>query len=324
MKKINDKYIGKTKGPASRDSTIGDAISNLKSNLKEMVDFVPIEGKIEQTDEVLLENADQRYAFHLAMGIQKGRAYLEKIYGKIPPAPSDMHEARWLNTASHEMREYVQNENPEENLTRVVGIIVNWYLPMFFLIKKKPHITNAAKHFFQGIVWAREYFTQEELDLVEKCFCTNSFMAHPESILLAGICDENQAVRVKCAEIIIDARNRDDGEIRHYYPPNQALNLKANTYLEMVDLRLKSLVTAPPLLRNYDNQSLYELAKQGKIDIPNIPCHSVNNERAVQDTSRAAKNSIGPEKTHGHILNLSQNRETIPTRYKKDNFVSKK
>ena len=62
----------------------------------------------------------------------------------------------------------------------------------------------------------------------------------------------------------------------------------------------------------------------GKIEIPNIPCHSVNNERAVKDTSQASLAAIGYEKTHAHILNLNENRDRIRTRHTKSDFISKK
>ena len=101
-----------------------------------------------------------------------------------------------------------------------------------------------------------------------------------------------------------------------------ALELKTSkTYLEMVNLNLKSLVTPPPLLSIYDDETLFDLALEGNIEIPNIPCHSVNNERAIKDTSQASLQAIGIEQTHGHILNLNENRSKIPTRHKKSDFV---
>ena len=257
------------------------------------------------------------------MGIQEGYDYLLKIYGKNPPLPAKTHNARLLNDQSHHMRLYIQSPSPSEELTRLVEIALNWYLPMFFLIKKEPLLVDAAKHFFQAIVWNREYFTKDEQEMVEECFRRNSFMAHPESILLAGICDPDVEIRKFCAETIIEARQRDSGDIRIFYPPNKMLEFEAKTYLDMVDLRRKSYVTAPPVLRNYDNETLYNLALEGKIEIPNIPSHSVNNERAIKDTSQASLVGIGIEETHGHILNLGENRSKIRTRHSKRDFTEK-
>ena len=321
MRIFNTHYIGKTKGPNSREGTLADDLSNLRKNPKEMVQFTPIKGKVQEIDASLLDNADQKYAFHMAMGIQKGYAYLLEIFGKNPPLPGNSSLARWLNDASLAMREFIQNPNPPEELKRLIHIILNWYLPMFFLIKKQWHIKDAARNFHQGLVWYRECFTTEEQSLVEKCFRMNSFMAHPESILIAGVCDPDLEVRKFCAKTIIEARKRDTGEVRQYLPPNHLLVFEAETYLDMVDLRLKSYVTPPPLLRNYDDETLYNLAIEGRIEIPDIPSHSVNNERAVKDTSQASKEAIGVEQTHGHILNLVDNRSKVPTTHKKSDFV---
>ena len=49
-------------------------MSKLRSNQKEMVQFTPINGKVEEIDAELLENSDQKYAFHMAMGIIHGQA----------------------------------------------------------------------------------------------------------------------------------------------------------------------------------------------------------------------------------------------------------
>ena len=80
-------------------------------------------------------------------------------------------------------------------------------------------------------------------------------------------------------------------------------------------------LTAPPVLRNYDNETLYKLALEGKIEVPEIPSHSVNCERAIKDTSQASLVAIGMEETHGQILNLGQNRSKIRTRHSKEDFV---
>ena len=316
-------YLGDTTGPSARDGMLGEDISELPSNAREMVDFETISGNLEEVDKELIDNYDQYYAYHLAMGIQKGAEYLRQIFKGTPPLPSKMYHARFLLTALHIMRLYIQSNDPSDDLKRAVTICVKWYIPLFFWIKKNCHINQAAKNFFQAIVWARETFNEEEWVLVEACFCRNSYMAHPESILISGVCDESVEVRKKCVEIIIEARQRSSGEVRQYFAPNKLLVFNAKTYLDMVDLRLKSIVTPPPLLENYSDNTLRRVALQGPIYIPAIPCHSVNNERAVKNTSQASKVAVGHDNTHNHILNLTENREQIRTRHTKNDFVPK-
>ena len=91
--------------------------------------------------------------------------------------------------------------------------------------------------------------------------------------------------------------------------------------MDMVDLRLKSYVTAPPVLRNYDDETLYNLALEGKIEESNIPSHSVNNERAIMDNSQASLVGIGIEETHNQILNLGENCSKIRIRHSKADLV---
>ena len=57
--------------------------------------------------------------------------------------------------------------------------------------------------------------------------------------------------------------------------------MKAENYYEMIDLnarRYKNYVTAPPLLSNYNDETLTASVKNGTLEIPDIPVHSVNNE----------------------------------------------
>ena len=70
-----------------------------------------------------------RLFYHLCMGVQKGFQYLLGTFGPTIPLPSQVHEARWINTASAIMRLYIQSEDPSEPLVRLVSIIVQWYGP---------------------------------------------------------------------------------------------------------------------------------------------------------------------------------------------------
>ena len=321
-KKIVTMYAGETKGPNTRAGALSRAISRMANDLKEMVDFETIPCDLIEVDPELLLNNDQKYAYNLWIGIVRGRAHLIEKYGLIPPLPAKPHNARWLPQALHTMRYYIQCPKPTVGLKRLVIATVKWYLPMFFLAKKKSHICEAARVFHQGIVWARQNLLASEIKKVKACFENNAFMAHPEAIMLAGIADSDQKIRVECAEIIIQARenHKNDAEIRKYEPPKGNLVWEAETYLDMVDLNDNDYVTPPPLLRNFDDESLRKYARDGNIPIPNIPSHSVNNERAIKNTSQASAVSVGEDKTHANILNLGESRERIPTRHKKSDF----
>ena len=317
-------HAGPTKGPDSRSGVLGEALTNLKQ--KPMVKFKPISGKVpEDIDSELLTNQDQKYFYLLAIGIQKGYKYLLDLIGEMPNLPSKQHNARWLNDAAAIEYEYITTEDPSPSLIRLVTIVLNWYGPLFFAIKKEPNVSMGAIHFYNSIALSREFTTVEKVE-VDECIKRNSFFAHPEFILISGLCHGTPEERMKCAKMIIAARSKPKLKNRKFKAPGICgkLNLNANSFMEMVDLtsiRNKSYVTDPPLLRLYDNDALIEFAKNGNLILPNIPCHSVNNERCVKDTSLASSLSVGEDGRHSFILNLGENRAKIPHHPKKSDFT---
>ena len=90
----------------------------------------------------------------------------------------------------------------------------------------------------------------------------------------------------------------------------------------MIDLTRPD-VTPPPLLKNFSDDDLRLFANDGNIELPEIYCHSIMNERAVKDTTTASQREIGQKKSHEHILNLIANRANIPYKHKKSDFVPK-
>ena len=329
LKRLADIHIGKTISPEKRAGELGEALANLPSNRREMVNFKPIKGSIpEDIDDELLTNQDQRYFYIMCLGIQKGPRFLKAKFGQDPPLPSKGCAARWLNDKSAEMRYYIQTEKPSEGLVRLMHVTLNWYGPLFFQIKKESDVSFGAIHFYNAIDLQRKHFTTVEQIAVKSTFERNSFFAHPENILLSGIYHGNAESRVKCAKAIIEARKRSElsEENRQFEVPGSRLNFKAKSFLEMVNIfnvRLKNYVTDPPLLRIFDDDTLMKYAKEGNAPLFNIPCHSVNNERAVKDTSLASTMGVGEEQVHQHILNMKSSRDSIPTKPKKSDFVKK-
>ena len=139
-------HTGQTKGPRCQEGSLASQFYNLQQEL--MLDFTRISGKVEEDiDKCVLQNQDIRYFYHLCMGVQKGFQYLFGTLGQRKiPLPSQVHEARWINTASAIMRLYIQSEDPSVPLVRLVSIIVQWYGPLMFAIKTNPHIVNGAIH----------------------------------------------------------------------------------------------------------------------------------------------------------------------------------
>ena len=86
-------------------------------------------------------------------------------------------------------------------------------------------------------------------------------------------------------------------------------------------VRNKNYVTDPPILRMFDDDSILKYAREGNLPLPKIPCHNVNNERAVKDTSMASTLGVGEEAIHQNILNMRSSRSDIPTKPNKSDFT---
>ena len=98
---------------------------------------------------------------------------------------------------------YVQEPNPSNGLVKMVNFIIKWYAVMYFNILMKPNVIFAAKHFFDTIVLARDCLSVADFKFVQKYFTINSYMAHPESILLGMLFDKSTEIRQKAVDVII-------------------------------------------------------------------------------------------------------------------------
>ena len=336
LKHIEDKYVGKTAGPELRKGVLGEKAYKINKNLRKMVNFKMIPGKVPSIDEVepLLANQDQRYLYDFGWAIsnKNGREFLLKKYGETPDGPGQPHNARWVKTASCYCRSYVQEDSPSEEHVRVIHVILNLYLPMFFQIKKNSSVVDGAKNFYKAIELTRECLNDAEQEIVYKVLANNSYMCHHEMILLSMVFDDSVKVRERAVWIILKARKyraNNSFPPRKYLKPSLAqINLKAKSYVELQRAmwhctRFQSHWTEPPLLRNISNEMLIQGIYK-KLELPEItkiPCHSQNTERSVQNTALASSRSIGQEKVHGNLLNLGHSRNSVPTEHSKSHFL---
>ena len=127
-------------------------------------------------------------------------------------------------------------------------------------------------------------------------------MAHPESILLAMLFDKNPEVRKKAVDVIIQVKKKKSTAKlpRTFFKPK--LNFEAKNYYDMVYFDNNALVystkplkipktkpvqfkeqfkkiTIPPLIKNFSEEELKNCIHGKNLEIPFIPCHSINNER---------------------------------------------
>ena len=102
-------------------------------------------------------------------------------------------------------------------------------------------------------------------------------MAHPESVLLAMLFDENRLVREKAVDMILTAKKKKPGKKpRKFVLPT--LKFNAKTYDEMIEWK-KAKITVPAAVKHFTKEQLRSCIAGDDLDIIHIPCHSTNNER---------------------------------------------
>ena len=103
----------------------------------------------------------------------------------------------------------------------------------------------------------------------------------------------------------------------------KTINFDAPSYLHMIDfntLDSDNAITEPPLTFNFSDKDLQHHVLHNDLILPEIPCHSQNNERAVQETSLVAKQFSTYEKRHANLLQSISSREKFSTDSKIGDF----
>ena len=91
----------------------------------------------------------------------------------------------------------------------------------------------------------------------------------------------------------------------------------------MIDLKALEAadeITEPPLTFNFSDKDLQNCVMGHGLNLPEIPCHSQNNERAVQETSLVAKQFSTYEKRHANLLQSISSREKFSKDSKVEDF----
>ena len=106
--------------------------------------------------------------------------------------------ARWLTHACAVLRLYVSHHDldPEETrkLRVIVVVIVDMYGPMWFLLKTKPGLTEAPKHWFT-LLQISNRMDVEIREVIQKNITRNSFYFFCESILLCYVSSDVRSER---------------------------------------------------------------------------------------------------------------------------------
>ena len=291
--------------------------------MKPMVKFEPVRGRVAHVDPDCLQNQDEKLLLGYCLLVQNGPQNDEDL--KIAHRkPGKVCASRWVTTASSILCLYTQTENPSPNLKLMVGFIVNVYAPALFLAKGDWHCSKGPIHFFNLLMFARDYLEQDHPELLEKVnnvLKFNSFWAHPENMLVAMAMGPNPDLNVKALEIIAKLRKSKAKRIRKFRKPGKFINFQAKTYDQLIDFKQfkPSLYSSPPLFNNHSLQDIK--TKTFDDDIMKVPAHSQHVERFVYLTSQAGLHARGEEAMNAWVLNKVASSEKFPSKSTKAHFL---
>ena len=305
---------GKASGPNTFEGDLGKALTMPLSDLP-VVQFKPVAGVVAQLpDDVVSDlSCDQKYLHDICIAVQQGVV----PSGLANSSPGVLNHARWLTLANRVLRLYVSTIHPSHSLVRLVSFIVNHYAPSWFWIKSHSACTDGAKNLFHQIQLTAR-LQQEDRDIVEPVISRNSFFAHPESLLICMLADENYHIRIRAIEMIMkcrrEAKSKQNNTLRMFMIPE--INFAALNFENIIDWT-GTTVTEPPLTVDVSDDELAECSNH-PIQLPFYPCHTQAVERTVKLVTEASVKCYGHSSRHGWIMNVLKSRKTKPS------FQSKK
>ena len=303
------KLDGETKGPNLHNGPIGKKLLNVTD--LPIVNFNTIsfdEDFMHCLNSLTDISSDQKYLRDALIAVSSGI---------VPPSfdkrsPGMLGYARWLTTANRIIRYYMSVIDPSETLIRLMKYIINVYSRMWFEIRYKPSIKNAAKHVFNMIKYLNSLTDRILSDIVEPVIQRNGYMIHSESILLAMLCDDE--TREEAITKIIEARQiNGDNKKRKFLIPK--INFQADAYFSLIDW---SDLHEPSLTME---MAIEELQTVNSDDFLDYPCHSQAVERIIRIVSQTSKMLADPSQRDSRIYTTIIQRKKMPVFNHKSQFV---
>ena len=298
-----------------------------KDSYPPAVAFQKVPGKVPIVGDDLYEsfNKDMRLLYDLAHAVQSGPGQyptevMARKVGKV-------HQARWYNRGSVILRIYVSTEPKDvtPSLQRLANFTVNWFVPSVLRVKTNRRLQDGAKNFFFSIQLAKQCLIGKEVAIFKKVFQNNSYFAHPEAILLAALFDNNLDNRAKAVDMINAdrARRSEPGHQRRIWK-KPIVNFEATSYLNICDFSKvsKEYITEPPATFDLTEQDFQRCVLGNDLPIPDIPCESTNNERAVQASTIACTHYATYEKRLANIFLTLKSRGKTSTNATKEDFMN--
>lgn len=310
---------GKTTGPKSNEGPISKALL-FDPQDKPIINFAPIPGYVVTVPEPVAKDfsSDQLYLLRICLLVQQGIHSECNITFLHTGQPGTLSHARWLTKANRLLRLYVSDRNPSDELKHSVKFVVSFYAPVWFHIKSHPTCQDGAKNFYFMVSLYQKLSTEDQA-VIAPVLLNNCYFSHPENVLLAGVADELDSIRIFSCQQILRARTEEstNTEIRCFDKRQFKVNLSATSYMELLDWT-STPITSPPLLDNISDDCL---ANYQQIILPKYPCHSVDVEINVKDLSAVCQRVFGHSSRHGAVLQMKKSRLEIPVIHTKADFL---
>lgn len=291
---------GITKGPNQFSGAIGRQLEI--AHTLEIVNYERISLENMPPD-ISIEsiNYEQTYIYKLAKAIDTGECSDDLAQCNV----GVLQTVRWLVPASKILRVYMSSSKPSRNLKEVVNFILKVYLPSWFWIKINPSFTNGAKHVHRLLTFARKSLSSDTWTIVCEKIYNNSYFLHSENVLLAMITDDDRNIRRRAYDLIIKARQRDQGKVvqnvRVFRKPSKTdINECADHYSNVLDW--DNHYYEPPFTLKLSLSELYEYKESSEIIlVADIPCHSQGTEFLVQAVSKATNKVAHNDRQEAYV-----------------------
>ena len=217
-----------------------------------------------------------------------------------------MVHSRWLTLGSRILRYYVSLDEPPQNLEILVNFCLTVYFPTWFEIKLYNQLTHGSKVFFNLIKRINSLTNQDLRQVAQNVVRRNGYFGHPESILIAMLGDDDQAVRDRGVSHVLSLR-KNDTSVRLFHLPT--FNLQADTYYyyELADLEICQ--QQPPAIRHLSDSEIEDCRM--KPLILHHPCHNQTVERHVKLVTEASAQVTGFERRNGLIRQKIRSRKLL-------------
>jgi len=140
---------------------------------------------------------DQAYLYRIINTIKTGCIGADLLHEK----PGVLSHARWLTTVNRICRLYVVTEESNEELRLLTRFVVQYYEPIWFLIKSRSWCIDGSNHFL-AMVKLLQQFPAAVKSIIWPVIQRNSYWGHHENVLLAMLADSDRSNRVIAVERI--------------------------------------------------------------------------------------------------------------------------